>query len=141
MDWGVPTDAEVDAVIASVSLEVAGAAESIYGVSHSDSGAFRQAIKHPMRKGGIRGADGRKWGIEAPVTGISRSETEQRDSEDTSNRVRPEAFVTGLWDIVLCPEPGVGKPTSDLARCGAKSIGKYRCRRQDMDADSPCRPS
>src|ERR1017187_3450989 len=109
--WGTPTDREVDSVVKELVKhhpETVAAAESLYGSSRNNPEAFKQAIRHAMSEGGIRRTDGRKWGLDEAVSGVvvepAGSRARSKVSQETV-KVSGEAVVTGLWSLILHPEP------------------------------------
>lgn len=112
-DWGTPTEGEVDGVLQELLKrhpESIQAAESIYGISKDNRSAFRESIRHAMSAGGIRRIDGARWGASEMFKGgvvISEKATMSITPEEEPITASKDAFVTGLWDLALHPEPQV----------------------------------
>ena len=111
--WGTPTEGELDSVLEELTgrhPDLVHAAESIYGVSHEDRSSFRQVIKHAMSEGGIRRADGQRWGLNQRAQGIFvEPKTTDRSSHPDKSpmEMSSEAVVTGCDSIPFYPEPFV----------------------------------
>src|SRR5438045_8414989 len=109
--WGNPTESEVESVVYALLKrhpDVVHAAESLYGASRKNTGAFQQAIRHAMKEGGIRRIDGQKWGTGGIVTDINLSLPNAISTAPSREPPLPrQAVVTGTWSLHFCSAPDV----------------------------------